>query len=203
MQKSQTIINIVLFVAIVVLFIPYAIKDTKDDCSVQGEKKTSKSEETSASASKIAYIQVDTLLTNYTFAKEANESLLKKTESSRSQLQRKVNAWQKDAMDFQNKLKNNAFLSRERAESENNRLMRQRQELDQLDQRLTNDLLKEQSKLNEQLRDTINTFLKEYNHKHHYTIILANTANDNVLYAEESCDITNDVVEQLNRRYKK
>ena len=58
-------------------------------------------------------------------------------------------------------------------------------------------------KLNEQLKDTVNIFLAEYNKTHKYKMILANTVNDNVLFAEKECDITKDVVDQLNARFEK
>ena len=49
----------------------------------------------------------------------------------------------------------------------------------------------------------MNIFLAEYNKAHNYKIILANTVNDNVLFAEKECDITKEVVDQLNVRFGK
>lgn len=192
--------NIVLLVAVVILFILHFNCQT-EYCSTNNV--TMHGDSAKTERFRVAYIQVDSLLTNYLFAKQANESLLKKSESSRAQLQRRMQEWQKEAAEFQNKLQNNAFLSRDRAEAENNRLLKKRQELEQLDERLTKELLQEQQKLNEQLKDTVNIFLAEYNKTHNYKIILANTVNDNVLFAEKECDITKDVVDQLNARFGK
>ena len=192
--------NIVLFVAVVILFVLH-LKCENPAC--YGGAVVSNGDSVKTEQFKVAYVQVDSLLANYQFAKQANESLLKKTESSRAQLQRRMQEWQRDAAEFQNKLQNNAFLSRDRAEAENNRLLKKRQELEQLDERLTKELLQEQQKLNEQLKDTVNIFLAEYNKAHKYKIILANTVNDNVLFAEKECDITKEVVDQLNARFGK
>ena len=57
--------------------------------------------------------------------------------------------------------------------------------------------------MNEQLRDTINMFLKEYNKDKKYQVILSNTMNDNVLSSEPGYNITSEIVDLLNARYNK
>jgi outer membrane protein len=105
--------------------------------------------------------------------------------------------------DFQRKLENNAFLSRERAEKEQQRLLKKQQELQELEAKLTEEIMIENQKLNIQLADTVTNFLKEYNADGHFHIILSNTAKDNVLMAAEQYDITKEVVDALNTRYGK
>lgn len=148
----------------------------------------------------IAYVNVDTLLANYQFAKDANEELVKGQEDSRLKINSRAKQLQEDAAMFESKMKNNAFLSRERAEQEQNRILAQRKELEELNQQLSNALLTKQQKFNDQLRDTVNKFLKSYAPLHHYQVVLSNSS---VLYAAESYDITKEVLQQLNTRYKK
>ena len=59
----------------------------------------------------------------------------------------------------------------------------------------------EQAKYNNQLRDSLQAFLKEYNKTKKFDIIISK-AGDNLLYANPKYDITNDVVKGLNKRYK-
>ncbi len=59
----------------------------------------------------IAYVNVDSLLINYNFAKDLNESLLRKEESTRATLNQRQNQINAAAQDFDRKLRNNAFLS--------------------------------------------------------------------------------------------
>lgn len=196
------IVSAVLAVAVIVLYILHfrcgscATPETKTVS--KGAKHVAADGETS-----IAYINVDSLLLNYTFAKESNEKLLAKSERSQGELSKQMNQWQKEAAEFQRKVQTNSFLSRDRAEQENARLMKKRQDLEQLDHKLTKELMEEQKKMNEQLKDTINTFLKEYNKTHKFKVILSNTGYDNVLYADESCNITSEVIDMLNARCKK
>ena len=149
----------------------------------------------------VAYINVDSLLLHYQFAKDANESLIRKQEDSRLKINTSARQLQAEMADFQRKLENNAFLSRDRAQQEQTRLQKKQQELQQMDADLSKQLVQIQQKLNEQLRDTINKFLKEYNKDKKYALIFSNTSNDNILYADKSYDITEEVPKILNERF--
>lgn len=149
----------------------------------------------------IAYINIDSLLTNYTFAQEANEKLMSKQEEARLQLNQKARALQNDMATFQHKWDNNAFLSRERAENEAQKLQKRQQDLQDLEAKLTQDIMLENQDLNLQLRDTLDSFLKAYNADGRFQVIMANTQGDNILLAQPGYDITSEVVELLNKRY--
>lgn len=151
----------------------------------------------------VAYINIDSLLVNYTFAQEANEKLMSRQEDARLQLNQKARSLQSDMAEFQRKLDNNAFLSRERAEAEAQRLQKRQQDLQDLEAKLTQDIMLENQNLNLQLRDTLDNYLKEFNANGRFQVILANTQGDNILLAQPGYDVTDEVVTALNRRYSK
>jgi len=147
-------------------------------------------------------------------AVEASDKLMNRYEESTvkldtkaKSLQKEAETFQRDVMDFQRKLEANAFLSRERAESEQNRLqkkeqqlMAKQQELENLRQKLSADFMDEQAALTQQLQDSVQQYLREYNADGHYHLVL----NDAVLMNKVAgYDITNDVIDALNARYKK
>ena len=103
--------------------------------------------------------------------------------------------------DFQRKVENNAFLTRERAEQEQRRLLTKQEELQNLDNQLANELMQEQQKLNEQLRDTVVAPLKTFNKDHGFQVVFSNTVGDNILLAEDVYDITAELIEYLNKNY--
>ena len=103
--------------------------------------------------------------------------------------------------EFQRKLENNGFASRERAEQENLRISQKQRDLQQLQEKLSNELQSENQKNSLQLRDSINSFLKIYNKDKGYSLIISNTGFDNLLYADPAFNITNEIVEGLNARY--
>lgn len=197
MKNLSLIINAVLAVAVVILFVLVLSNKTNS-----ATKQLITGKETIVSGKlPIAYINVDSLLLHYQFAKDANESLIKKQEDSRLTINTKARQLQVEMGEFQRKLENNAFLSRDRAEQEQARLQKKQQELQELDGNLSKQLVQVQQKMSEQLRDTINSFMKQYNKDHKYQMIISNTSNDNVLYAEKGYDITAEVTKLLNERF--
>ncbi len=182
--------------AVTVLFSSCNKKATKTDEVAVNTKNTN-----SNIKLPIAYINVDSLLLHYQFAKDANESLIRKQEDSRLKINTMARQLQGEMADFQHKLENNAFLSRDRAQQEQTRLQKKQQDLQEMDANLSKQLVQIQQKLNEQLRDTINKFLKEYNKDKKYGLIFSNTSNDNILFADKSYDITEEVTKILNERF--
>jgi outer membrane protein len=197
MKNLSLIINAILAIAIVVLFV-----------LVLGNKSNSTTKQFAIGKDivtkgklPIAYVNIDSLLLHYQFAKEANESLIKKQEDSRLTINTKARQLQTEMGEFQHKLENNAFLSRERAEQEQARLQKKQQDLQVLDGDLSKQLVQIQQKMSEQLRDTINSFMKNFNKDHKYEMIISNTSSDNILYADKAYDITSEVTKLLNERY--
>jgi outer membrane protein len=150
---------------------------------------------------KIAYVEVDSLMTQYTFAKDYTVTLEKKSNNARNTLTQKGNALQAAVNNFQQKLNNNGFQSREQAESVQAAIQRQQNDLQQLQARLENELASETAKFNQALRDSLNNFLQAYNKDKKYDLILSK-AGDNLLFANKKFDITQDVINGLNKRYK-
>lgn len=195
MNKVQIVVNVVLVAAVAALFA--IVLSGKKQCDAP----TAAAEPSEVMP--IAYLNVDSLLVNYAFAQDANEKLMKKQEDARLKLNTKARTLQNEMADFQRKLDNNAFLSRERAEKEQQRLIKKQQELQELEAKLTEDIMLENQKLNIQLADTVTNFLKEFNADGRYHVILSNSAKDNVLMAAESYNITSEVINALNARYGK
>ncbi len=150
---------------------------------------------------KIAYVNIDTLLNNYNFSVTLRNEMLRKGENMRMTLSEKGKAIQADMEDFQRKVENNVYATRQRAEEEQARIIKSQEDYARLEQRLVNELSAEEQKNNIALRDSINNFLTEYNKTRGYDLILSKMA-DNILLANEALDITKEVIEGLNKRYK-
>ena len=73
--------------------------------------------------------------------------------------------------------------------------------MQELQQKLANELALENQKNSLAFRDSINSFLKEYNKTKGYDLIISNTAFDNLLFGNPAYNITNEIVEGLNARY--
>lgn len=150
---------------------------------------------------KIAYVEVDSLMSQYQFCKDYNLLLNKKGENAANTLQQKQRTLQQHANALQKKYESNGFTTRDELERAQNQLAKEQQDLAELDQRLTNELAMENARLNEELRDSIQAFLKVYNKTKKFDYIFSRQG-DNILLANKRYDITKEVVTGLNKRYK-
>lgn len=196
MKKFSIALNIVLLIAVIVL---YALHFSGNSGKASGQP----GQAAVVPDAKIVYINMDSLLSNYLQSRELNEAFLKKVEDNRTDLNMKAKKFEEEVVAFQQKLENNGFISRERAEQAQAELMVKRQNLQKLDQELMENTQREQIELNKKLYTDITNFLKEYNKTKGYQLILSTTLGGNVFYAEEGFDITKDVVDQLNQQYTK
>ena len=208
MNKISIIVESILAAAVVALFILFF--------TVTPGKKKSVSQDVEAAGEMlpIAIINTDSILKHYTLAVEAQDRLMSQYEESTVKLDTKAKAlqkeaetFQKDVLDFQRKVEAGAFLSRERAESEQaklqkkeQQLMVKQQDLENLRQKLSNDFMNQQAELTQQLQDSVQAYLRILNADGHYHLIL----NDAVLMNKTAgYDITDEVIEALNKRYVK
>ena len=165
------------------------------------EQPTDNTSAAAAGEVKIAYVEVDSLMSQYQFCKDFTLVLQKKGNNARNTLTAKQKQLQTAAANFQQKVQNNGFQSREQAASVQAAIERQGQDLQELQARLGSELDTETAKYNQALRDSLQNFLREYNKTKKYDMILSK-AGDNILLASKRYDITQDVVNGLNKRYK-
>lgn len=197
MDKKHYIIEAVLAVAVIVLFILTFTGTSKSRSAVVTDPKTGKTE------MPIAYVRMDSLLSQYQYYKDLNENLSKEAEQHRTQLAGKANALQKAAQDFERRMRINAFTSAEAQQMEQQKLMKMQQEGQALEAKLTQNFAVKQQLLNEEMQNEIKKNIEEMNKDGRYRLILTNVGMDNILYGDKALDITEEVVKYLNDHYKK
>ena len=196
MRNINYVINGVLAVAVVILYVMQF--SGKKESGVTRNFTPTKD---ATALLPIAYVNVDSLLLNYNYSKDLNEIILKKQENSRANITQKARSLESEMQDFQRKIENNAFLTRERAQQEQDRLVKKQQELQNLDNQLAQELMQEQQKLNEQLRDTIVSQLRAFNQDKGFQVVFSNPVGDNILLAGETYNITSELLDYLNKNY--
>ena len=164
------------------------------------DEKASTEQAPSSAGSKIAYVEVDSLMSQYNFCKDYTKILEVKGNNIQKTLASKQQALQAAAANFQQKIQQNA-LTREQAEAIQAGLQKQSNDVQGLQQRLSNEFAAEQAKYNKALHDSIAHYLAAYNKDKKYSIILSKSG-DNLLYADKAYDITNEVINGLNKAYK-
>lgn len=149
---------------------------------------------------KIAYVEVDTIMSKYQYWKDVMKLMQGKQANIQKTLQGKQQSLQQAAANFQQGIQSNKY-SQAQAQQIQANLQQQAQEGDALQQRLGSEYQKEVEKYNTALSDSIHHFLAEYNKDKKFSLILAKQG-DNILYASNALDITDQVVAGLNKRYK-
>ena len=185
-----------------ILFIAAMAACMFTSCNQSAPKVDEKSQtaETGGSDLKIAYIEVDSIMSQYQFCTEYSLILQKKSQNIQNTINQKGQSLQAAAANFQQKIQQNAY-TREQAEAINANLVKQQNDLQALQNRLGSEFQAETDKFNNALRDSIQHFLAEYNKDKKYALILSK-AGDNILYADKGYDITNEVIAGLNKAYK-
>lgn len=198
MKNLNFILNAILLTAVTVLFLLY-FNLKKNTTSTNSQQIATTTINDNAPANfKTAFINVDTLLSNYKLYKKLQEDLVAKQKSMEATINQKSVHLQQEAAVFQQKVKTNSFLSMESAQQQEQELYQKQQNLMTLKDKLSNDLVIESQKMQKQLLDTVTLFLKDYNKQLGNTFIFN---SGSFLYSDNQYNITDTVVKMLNTRY--
>ncbi len=167
-------------------------------CNNQAPKMDEKTQGSAPAELKIAYVEMDSIQTQYKFCKEYEPILEKKTQNSRNTLNQKQQSLQTAAMKFQQDLQNNKY-TQQQAEQVNAGLQKQNNDLQALAQRLDSELAQEQQQYLNAVNDSLQHFLEQYNKNKKYAFIVTKAG---LLYADKAYDITDEVIAGLNKAYK-
>ena len=146
----------------------------------------------------IVYVNSDSLLDQYEFYKnersklEASQNRIKNELKSQGEnLQGEVDLYQKQAI---------GMTDLERAKKEEQLTIKQ-QQIMQRKEELLSKLDEEQGKSSEELYLRLNQYLKKFNKNRNYNFVLGFQKGGGILFANDSLNITKDVVEGLNKEY--
>lgn len=165
-----------------------------------GDKECAQTTETEATGLRIAYVELDSLMSQYQLYKDYEEVLTRKGTDIQNTLAQKQRKLESSATAMQRKYESNGFQTRDELERAQQNLQQQEMELQQLAAKLNNEFNEEQARINQEARDSIQAFLKIYNQSKKYDYVMIK-AGDNLLIANPQYNITKDIVTGLNKRY--
>jgi outer membrane protein len=148
----------------------------------------------------VAYVNSDSLLTNYKLLDEMRKSLESKKGSAEKQLQGRGAKLEEEMGSFQRRAQA-GLLSNNEMKSGQEALLQKRDELMAYEKQLTTGLMEEEKIMNVRLYDSLMSYLKEYNKDNRYKYILNYSKGGAFFMADEKLDITNEVVKGMNARY--
>ncbi|NEU07692.1 OmpH family outer membrane protein [Flavihumibacter sp. R14] len=170
-------------------------------CNKEQPKNASTTASTEKKAELIVYVNSDSLLNNYEYFKTIKDKFQAKSKKAQSDLTSKGTAFQREVAAYQQSAAN---LSAEQRAATEERLARKQQELQTFNQNAGNALANEEAAENEKLYNKVSDFLKKHAKAKGYKLVLTySKTNPTVLFADESLDVTKEVVAGLNEEFKK
>jgi outer membrane protein len=147
------------------------------------------------------YINSDSLIAKYEYAKDMQDRLNAKSKSAQGSVQSKENALRREIADYQ---KVAATLPADKRQETEQRLAREQQEFGQYQQSEGAELQKVQAEETEKLFNKLSDFSKTYAKEKGYKLVLTYSKTaPGVLFVDPSIDITNEAIKVLNDAYAK
>lgn len=147
---------------------------------------------------KVAYINSDTVLKYYDFFKVNMEKLESRGKKLDQDLQNRAQSLQNDITAYQ---RNYSSMTIGQAKAVEDDLGKKRQNLELYQRSLEQELIAEQTTMNEELYKKITDYLKDYAQQKELQIVFKYNPSSDVLYGGASVDITQDVIQGLNAAY--
>lgn len=192
MKNLSLVLNIILIVAVGVLFFLQFSGESNEPQQEPGIME--------AAEYSVGYINADSVLKNYDFFKEMQEKLQERGQKLEDEYKSRAEGLQKEVNDYQRNV-NNLTIGQAKAVEES--LMKKQQNLRMLQESLSQELIKEESKVNQELYEKITSYLDDYSKSHGLQMVVKYNQGSDVLYASDSMNITNAVIKGLNEAYKK
>jgi outer membrane protein len=154
----------------------------------------------STGSNTIVFVNTDDLLKNYKLVPVLTEQLEQERKRKDADFSAKQKSYQDDAAYFQSQVEKQA-ISEASAQQIYEKLMLQQQDLYNLQDQYTAELSKKEFEMNMTLLDSVKNYLHRLNKNYNYDYILSSNNTGNILLAKDTFDITNQVLEGLNKEY--
>lgn len=193
MKSVSLILNIILFVAVSTLFYLHF------NNSKAADAKNIEAHPVESEDLKIAYINADSVLKHYDFFKQKQKELEEKQKKMDQDYRNRAEGFQTEVNNYQQNLSN---LTIGQAKALEEDLGKKQQNLRMYQERLTQELLKEEAKVNEELYERVTSFIREYSLNNGLELVVKYNQGSDILYAGNTMDITRKIVEGLNSEYQ-
>jgi len=195
MKNFTTVLSIILTIAVAVLFyFQFSGKTPKNNLSKQNNINN-----TTDNNFKIAYFEMDSIENHYEFLKDVRNTLRTLEQKKGNELNQLRNAGHAKIMEYQKR--GNSMTEQEIAQA-NEEIMKLDNELKAQEQIKSQELQDESIKKIQEVKKTIEAYLKEYNKDKNYSYILSSSSD--IIYLKDTAyDITQDIIKGLNEEYKK
>jgi outer membrane protein len=197
MKNASLILNVVLLIAVAVLFYLHFSSGKK---TVETAKVASASGSVPTGDFKIAYFEMDSLNNSFSLVKEVKAEISKEEEKMNSELARLQKSYNDKVTQYQSQAQSG--MSSQDSENANRDIVQMQQRFAAAKQQWEVRLQDMSMRKMQEVKNKVEDFLKEYNKSKGYTYILAYEPGF-MFYRDSTYDITGDLLKGLNEKYKK
>lgn len=174
-------------------------ENKSDDAQAKTSAESKATDTKEAKPLRIAYVDLDSVQAHYDLCTDLTNQLEQKSINAQKELQAKTRAFQQHYNTLQQKYQNGQFSSQAEFENAQANLQKEQEAGAQRESEITAEIQKLQVEGMQQMNDSVESFIKSYNQSKKYDFILVKSTT---LYANPAYDITNEVIQGLNKRYK-
>ncbi len=189
MKNLSLILNAVLLVAVGTLFYLHFAGSKSSKGSSAGLPKDMK----------IAFIYSDSVLQNYDYFKVNRDKLEAKGKKLDQDLQTRAQSLQNEFEQYQ---RSASTLTMGQARAVEEDLTKKRQNLEMYQQSLSQEMLADQEKVNQEIYRRVTEYLKTYGEQNGLQVVLKYNQQSDLLFANQAMDISKEVAAGLNEAFK-
>ena len=173
-------------------------KDSGKQASSTVVKTDSTGKKVEVSATRVAYIDLDTLEAQYGRFQQKKKSFESREKKIQRELSSKAKAIEASYLSLQKQAQSGSLTQAE-GEKKQKSLMKRQESLEKLRNNLTKKLLKDQDTFNKQLKEKLDKVVKEFNKDNKYDYILSYSKEGSIIYVNTKLNITKEVVDLMNK----
>jgi len=150
------------------------------------------------SSSRIVYVESARLINNYQGMIDARKAYKTKASVWKSNIDSLTNDVQQAIMDYE---KDSRSMTNKEKELSKKLINTKQKQLADYQKAIQDKASQEDQERTQMVLQEVNQYIKEYGEKNGYKIILAATEYGNLAYATDDLDITDKIIEGLNKKY--
>lgn len=152
----------------------------------------------SQAGSELVYVDVNKLLEGYDRTKVDREVFTEKANVMKANVDSLMTDWQNELKTYE---KERSSMTEKELALKQELLQNKQQQINNYQQAVQKQIQEEDQKMTQTVVNDINDYVKAYGKNHAHRIIFGAQGSGNIMYAEEGTDLTNKILEGLNKQY--
>jgi outer membrane protein len=201
MKNLSLVFNVILGIAVAVLYyLHFSNPSAGVDSQKESKSKAISMPKIKLKSTPLVYVNADSLWENFTLVKQMRKEMEFEKKKFETKFEADYHKLESDYLALRDKAET---LSQEEGMMKQQELMAREQKLTEFRQTEAERLAKLEADKTDKIQKTITEYLTEQYSKSNYAYILGYSAGGGILFANDSLEITNEVVDGLNATLKK